>query len=243
VSHRRCAQLAAWGTAWLSGTVAFDSVLDAMGSRERHRPGTGFAATELHPVGTVLTEWRRAGAVNLTLVLPVPGDVRGLPGSPEFQQLALDGGQAVVATGCALTCVLGPATPSSAGREVWWHQASDTGAVADFVDLADAEHELKEAIRITASELAQRGTSSWAEVPPALSEARRAGERLNLPDSHPARAVRVVAQAERMSALLALADADGGSELTSTGAQERAAALAPLRIAVRRALLAGYNAR
>jgi hypothetical protein len=109
--------------------------------------------------------------------------------------------------------------------------------------LPDAEHELTEAIRETASLFAQRGATSWlADIAPALSDARRAGERLNLPASHPPRAVRLIAQAERLSAVFRLLDADSTGEINVAGMRERAAGLAPLRIAVRRALIAGYNA-
>ena len=54
--------------------------------------------------------------------------------------------------------------------------------------------------------------------------------------------MRLIAQAERIAAVLQVVDADQTGELTAAGAAERAAVLAPLRVAVRRALLAGYNA-
>jgi hypothetical protein len=244
VSVRRCAQLAAWGSAWLAGDAAFDDVLDAVAEDgRRHVGGPGFGPRDLHPIGTALTGWRQAGTSALRLVLPVPGDVRGLGGPAEFRTIALTSGEAVFGAAFGITLTDGPETPSSAARELIWHRGEAVELPPDPISLAEAEHELTEAIRDTASLFAQRGAATWlTDIAPALSDARRAGERLNLPASHPARGVRLVAQAERLSAVLAVVDADDTGELTAGGMQERAIALMPLRIAVRRGLLAGYNA-
>jgi len=241
--HRRSARLAAWGSAWLAGTAAFDQVLDAVAGRGRHAAGPGFDTSGVHPVGAALTDWKRAGTSGLRLALPVPGDVRGLAGSAELRDAALQAGNAVYGRDFGVTVLPGPETPSSAGREYVWHRGPAPEQPADPVSLADAEYELAEAIRQTATEFSQRGMTSWlSEIAPALSSARRAGERLYLPASHPPRAVRLIAQAERLTAVFALVDSDDTGPLTAAEVAERAQALTPLRIAVRRALLAGYNA-
>ncbi|HEY2041141.1 MAG TPA: hypothetical protein VGH11_00600 [Jatrophihabitans sp.] len=243
MSYRRCAQLAAWGSAWLAGSVSFDDVLEAVILDARHRPGVGFSAGTPSPVGAVLADWKQAGTRTLRVVLPRPGDVRGLAGPLAFREAALAAGEAVYGERFAVTIEVGPETPSSAGREVYWHRADVEEPMLDVISLADAEHDLTEAIRNTASLFAQRGATSWlSDIAPALSDARRAGERLNLPASHPPRGVRLVAQAERLSAVLAVVDADQTGEVTAGAMADRSTALAPLRIAVRRALLAGYNA-
>ena len=262
--HRRCAHLAAWGSAWLGGTAAFDDVLDAVTGPGRHVGGPGFEPAGVNPVGVALMEWKRSGSTSLRLALPVPGDVRGLLGSAAFRATALTAGQAVFGRDFGLTVVPGPTTPSSAGREIVWHR-DDTGELpltggstrAEFasvgllrtstppevISMADADHDLTEAIRETASLFARRGVTSWlADIAPALSNARRAGERLHLPASHPPRAVRLIAQAERLTAVLRVVDGDDTAQLTAAAVTERAELLSPLRIAVRRALLAGYNA-
>src|SRR5690348_5264506 len=116
--HRWCAQLAAWGSAWLADGAAFDEVLDAVAGRYRHVGGPGFDGFRtggVHPVGLALTEWKRAGSSALRLALPVPGDARGLAGPPAFRDAALLAGQAVFGTGFGVTAVPGPETPSSAG--------------------------------------------------------------------------------------------------------------------------------
>ena len=256
-ARRPCAHLAAWGSAWLSGRAAFDDVLDAVSGRGRHRVGPGFDPSELHPVGAALTAWKRAGARTLRLALPVPGDVRGLAGPPAFRQAAMAAGEAVYGPDFGVTAVAAPPTPSSAGPETVWQRGEVHGLAAepvrpdlsspdavnpDPISIAEAEHELAEAIREAATELARRGSVSWlADIGSQLSDARRAGERLWLPEGYPPRAVRLLAQAERLSAVLSLADRDQTGELTSAGMAERAQLLAPVRLSVRRALVAGYN--
>ncbi|MFL6162477.1 MAG: hypothetical protein ACJ74U_09620 [Jatrophihabitantaceae bacterium] len=240
---RCCARLAAWGSAWLAGTAGFDQVLDAVAGTGRPVGGPGFDGAGLHPVGVALTDWKRAGSTALRLVLPVPGDVRGLAGPHPLRAAALQAGQAVYGNGFGLTVLTGPPTPSSAGPEVVWHRAPAADQPADPLSLAEAEHELAEAIRETASDFARRGVTSWlSDIAPALSDARRAGERLRLPASHPPRAVRLIAQAERLTAVFAVVDRDDTGPLTAAEVSERSQALAPLRLAVRRALVAGYNA-
>lgn len=241
-NHRRCARLTAWGSAWLAGTASFDQVLDAVGGHGRHLAGPGFEQAGVHPVGVALTDWKRAGTPALRLVLPVPGDVRGLAGPAELRAVALQAGQAVYGTDFGVTVLAGPETPSSAGRELVWHRAPATEPPPDPLPIADAEHELAEAIRETASDFTRRGVTSWlSDIAPELSDARRAGERLNLPASHPPRAVRLIAQAERLTAVFAVVDRDDTGPLTAAEVSERSQALAPLRLAVRRALQAGYN--
>jgi len=235
--------LASWGSAWLAGSSSFDDVLDAVAGGGRDRAGWGFDSLDLNPVGTALADWRRSGAEVLRLVLPIAGDVRGLAGSTPFCHQAVESGEAVLGTGYGVTVAVGPPVPTSAGPEIVWHRSEVTEIPADPISMADAEHDLAEAIRETASIFARRGAASWlSDVAPALSDARRAGERLNLPASHPPRGVRLAAQAERLAAVLTVVDADEAGELTAGALAERRIALAPLRIAVRRALLAGYNA-
>lgn len=243
MSHRECALLAAWGSAWLQGHESFDVVLDAVSGGRPSTAGPGFPAGEQAPLSVALTDWRRAGAQALRLALPVPGDARGLGGPADFRTAAMSNGQAVFGPGFGLTSSLSEHTASSAPRTITWQRGPLADEPIDYLGVPDAEHELAEAIRTTASQLAGREAPSWlSDVGGALAGARRAGERLNLPASHPPRAVRVIAQAERLSAVLRVVDADATGEVTARGMQERSELLQPLRIAVRRALLAGYNA-
>jgi hypothetical protein len=103
---------------------------------------------------------------------------------------------------------------------------------------------LTTAIRESASALSAADVAGWVDdIADTLHDARRAGERLNLPPGFPPRAVALLAQAERLQAVLDLAFTDPtGGAIDRTGIAARAAALRPLAAAVRRARVAGYNA-
>jgi hypothetical protein len=248
VDRLRCGPLAAWAGAWLAGTAGFDDVLTtaAIGSAA---PELGLSAPRVGSVrptplpedgrlvalGEILIAWRQAGA-RTRLVLPVPGDVRGLPGPAGFRTAAIDAGQAVVG---AVPLVIDH-YPSSAPATLTWQRFDIEEPASDIVAVTDAQYELTEAIRECASALARIDISALtapAELNDELAAARRAGERINLPPGFPPRAVSLIAQAERMAAVLTLAGA-----VTSADRDGRTVALAPLVSAVRRARLAGYNA-
>jgi hypothetical protein len=112
------------------------------------------------------------------------------------------------------------------------------------LQLGDVQFELTSAIREAATALTAADVAGGAgDLGDALRDARRAGEYLNLPPNFPPRAVALLAQAERMQAVLELAagDPEGGA-IDRFGMSARAGALRPLAMAVRRARLAGYNA-
>jgi hypothetical protein len=238
----RSGPLAAWTTAWLAGQAASDDAIRAVtGTDAPHRVSQPGA--EPVPLGQLLIEWRRL-ADRVRLVLPVPGDVRGLPGPSAFRRAALDTGEAAVGGLLGVVPAVTSHHPSSAPATVLWQCFEVDAAPSDPLSVGEAEQDLTEAIRDCASALATIATASWAQEPPsALADARRAGEYVNLPPGHPPRAVRLVAQAERLRAVLDLAEADPtGGALSETGATARAVALRQLATAVRRARLAGYNA-
>ena len=89
-------RFAVWATAWLTGRTSYDEALDALLGDAAHRvaglPGTDEAV----PLGWALTALRSLGERRFRLVLPVPGDVRGLPAVPGLAALALESGQAAV---------------------------------------------------------------------------------------------------------------------------------------------------
>src|SRR5690349_17244299 len=110
-SHRRslagvhdfpAGRFAVWSTAWLTGRCSYDEALDALLGATAHRvaglPGTDEAV----PLGWALTALRSLGETRFRLVLPVPGDVRGLPYVPGLAALALESGQAAVGDRLAL---------------------------------------------------------------------------------------------------------------------------------------------
>ena len=115
-------RFAVWATAWLTGRCSYDEALDALLGETAHRvaglPGTDEAV----PLGWALTALRGLGETRFRLVLPVPGDVRGLPRVPGLAALALESGQAAVGDRLALV-------PEALGPEaIAWTAFDLTGA-------------------------------------------------------------------------------------------------------------------
>jgi hypothetical protein len=231
----RCGPLAAWASAWLQGSVAFDDVLVAV-SQPAAAPALAVSQTVPQPslaghlanpdsqpaqVGELLIAWRQSGGP-VRLILPVPGDVRGCPEPASFRTAALDAGQAVVGLESAIVPTLIDHRPSSAPATLVWRRYDVDPAAADHVSVPDAQFELAEAIRECATVLARNVSpqvaatgllgaepDADADVSGELARARRAGERLNLPAGFPARAVMLIAQAERLAAVLTIAGPAG----------------------------------
>ncbi|MGH8861874.1 MAG: hypothetical protein ACRDVG_11695 [Jatrophihabitantaceae bacterium] len=243
MTRLRSGALAAWMSAWFAGDAGPDQVIDAVtGSDAAHR--VSGIALDLVPLIDALAMWQREGAP-VRLLLPVSGDVRGVPGPADFRIAALEAGEGVCSGPLGLVPEVTDHYPSSAPHSVVWHAFVTDPAPPDHTQLGDVQHELTTAIRDAASALlAADVAGAAADIADALHDARRAGEHLNLPPQFPSRAVALLAQAERMQSVLELAagDVEGGA-IDRFGMSARAGALRPLEVAVRRARLAGYNAR
>ena len=242
-----CGSLAAWTSSWLAGRIPFDDVIHAM-SAPRVLVGagvgaaTGPVAAVARPIGVgeALLEWRQ-GREPVRLVLPVPGDVRGLPGPSEFRAAALSAGQAVLGAELGLVPRLQVFGPSSAAPVLSWWAFPIEPTPTDPIFVRDAQFELTEAVRESAAPLAEIGSFGWSdEVRERLALARRAGERLELPPGFPSEAVALLAQAERLGAILDIALS--GVAVDRLGTLARDSTLRSLGTAVRRARIAGYNA-
>jgi hypothetical protein len=244
VSFVRCGALAAWTRAWLAGRISLDQVVDATTGDDAPHVVTGLAGfASAVALREVLVAWRRGG-VAPRLVLPVPGDVRGLPGPAALRAAALEAGEAIAADGLGLVPEVTHYAPSSAPPSVVWTAFVADPLPPDALGVREAQYDLTTAIRESASALLDAGVGgSNADVTGLLSGARRAGEVVNLPPDHPAAAVALLSQAERLQAVLDLAAVDPfGGAVDSYGAAARTEALRPLTTAVRRARLAAYNA-
>jgi hypothetical protein len=245
MTSQRSGPLAAWTSQWLAGQVSQDEVIDAVtGADSPHLlTGLGDLEEDLDTLRGVLTRWRKATA-GVRLVLPVPGDLRGLPGPNGFRAAALDAGEAACGGGIALVPEYIEHFPSSAPPTVLWHAYEVDEAPYDDQQVGEAQADLANAIRDAASALTAADVAGWAaDFGDALHDARRASETLRLPRNFPTRAVALLAQAERLHAVLDLARHDPvGGAYDRTGMAARDAALRPLEVAVRRARLAGYNA-
>jgi hypothetical protein len=245
VAELRCGPLAAWAAAFFAGRVSVDQAADAViGDDAPHQVGglSGYDF-ELAPLREVLVAWRRGGG-SVRAVFPVAGDVRGLPGPAAFRSAALEHGEAAIGSGVGVVPEPIDYAPSSAPPTVLWQAFEIEPAPVDYLSLADAQYDLTSAIRDSASALSAADVAGWMDdIADTLHDARRAGERLNLPPGFPPRAVALLAQAERLQAVLDLAFSDPtGGAIDRSGIAARTAALQPLAIAVRRARLAGYNA-
>ncbi|WP_375481430.1 hypothetical protein [uncultured Jatrophihabitans sp.] len=244
MSYVRSGALAAWAQAWLVGRLSLDEVLDATTGDDAPHQVVGLAGFD-EPVTLreALVAWRRTGAAP-RLVLPAPGDVRGLPGPAPLRAAALDAGEAVVAPGLALVPEVTVHTPSSAPPTVVWTAFVAEALPHDHLDLREAQYDLTTTIRESASALATAGVGgSSADVATLLSGARRAGDQVNVPPDHPSSAVALLSQAERLQAVLDLVAEDPvGGAVHQHGMAVRAEALRPLATAVRRARQAAYNA-
>jgi len=87
----------AWGNAYLAEQVSLDEAAQAItGDVEVHRVLTWNDDVDALALAPALGLLRRHGVTSLRLVLPVPGDVTGVPGPRSAAAAATDAGQAVV---------------------------------------------------------------------------------------------------------------------------------------------------
>ena len=241
----RSGVLAAWTSAWLAGEVAYDDVVARVtGDDEPHRvtglPGVGGET----PLGWALPVLRRRSLEGVRAVLPVAGDPRGLPGPGPFTTAALAAGEAVVGRGLGLVPrITEHGSVADRTCTVLWTAYEVVEPAPDPLTVPEAEHDLTAATRDAASALAALDVASWRpEVADELARMRR-GVTPELPPGHDGRAVRLLASADRLAAVLDLARADApGGAVTGAEARARDDALRPLAAAVRRARQAAYNA-
>ncbi|MFD2417003.1 hypothetical protein [Amycolatopsis pigmentata] len=246
------ATLTVWTSAWLSGAAAPDDVLDALlawGEAHEIVAADAESATTFglplagdYPVTPVqlLAALRARQSAGAQLVLPVPGDVRGLGGGGRFTEAALRAGEAMLLP--SLGSGLVP-EPIAEGLVRWSMYKVDSPATAGYVGLAEAEHALTDAIRDSAGALkALDIASDRPGVRAELSAWHKARPKLEWPPGTPGRALRVLQRAEEVGAIIALAQADDpGGALSASAAARRADALRPLGEAVRVARFAAVN--
>jgi len=246
------ATFAVWSSAWLNGAAAADDVLDALqawgGAHDVVAADAGAAdAFELplafnRPATPVqlLVALRAQGATSLQLVLPAPGDVRGLGGGGPFTEGALRAGEAVVLDGIGFGLV---PEPIAEGLIRWTAFSVPQRPPLEYVGLGDAEHGMTDAIRASAGALQMLNVASDRPgVRAELSARLRSAPDLEWPAGTPGRALRVLQRAEEVAAILAIAQTDEpGGALSASAAVQRADALRPLSDAVRRARAASVN--
>ncbi|MFI0899999.1 hypothetical protein [Streptomyces sp. NPDC020983] len=248
----RSGRLTAWGNALLAGLAAPDDVAQRIVAGDAvHRmadlPG------EDGPVGLTLGlgRLRALGVTGLRLALPVAGHPLGLSGPPDFNDLALEAGEAVLTAGAVPLGLVpqvheaGPA--GDVHVEVEWRCRPVRDAPpADVPSLGEAERELAEALRdataaLTALDVAGAGgPAAHAALEAYRARAERGRE--VLAPGYPPRAVRVLELAQRVGALVEIAGGGHGAAVSASQIAARADLLRPVERTARRAQVAAYNA-
>ncbi|BBZ39133.1 hypothetical protein MCNS_21960 [Mycobacterium conspicuum] len=276
--------LSLWANAWLAGKAAPDDVLDALSVWAPTQSVTAYDAVaaghtglpwpDVHDAGTVsLLQTLRAavgrtqpgsrGAINI--VLPVPGDVRGLAPGTQFEQDALTAGEAVIITnpddpGAAVGLVPEvsydePDEEAGAGPELcalsWMVYSLPSAPTFEHHELGDAEYELRSAVRSAADALGSIGLGSAASDiadPRGLVEQLLESSRQHrIPDHAPSRALRVLENAAHVDAIIAVSAGLSRSPgpagpQSSSEVQIANDALRPLGAVVRSARMAAVSA-
>lgn len=279
-----------WANAWLAGKAAPDDVLDALSLWAPKQSvaaydavaagSTGLPWPDVNDAGTVSLLQTLRGAVGrsagsspslrgtINVVMPVPGDVRGLFPGTQFARDALGAGEAVI--------ISNPTDPNSAIGLVpdydyndddsdppelcaltWMVYSLPGPAAFDCHELGGAEYELRSAVREAADALSAMGLGSASGVdnPRELVEQMLESTRQHrVPDHAPTRALRVLENAAHVDAIIAVsaglsrlpertsaAPEIVGTQSSSEG-QIATDALRPLTAVVRSARLAAVNA-
>ncbi|WP_326567162.1 hypothetical protein [Mycobacterium sp. 3-98] len=267
--------LSLWANAWLAGKAAPDDVLDALSVWAPKQSVTAYDAVAAGHTGLPWPDVNDAGTVTLlqtlraavgrptvasgapplmrgtiNVVLPVPGDVRGLAPGTQFERDALAAGEAII-----ITNPHSPATAVGLVPEFSYQDDDDTpddyetglaelcaltwtvyslpGApILDHYELGDAEYTLRSAVRSAADALGAIGLGSAAadvDDPRGLIEQLLESARQHrIPDHAPSRALRVLENAAHVDAIIAVSAGLSRSDSPDRFAAPIAAGLEPL---------------
>lgn len=244
-------RLVAWAGSWLGGEISLDEAVDEIAA------GAGHDVTGLPddaapaPLGWALGQLRVLGVRRLRLVRPVPGDVVGLTDPVAFRTAALGAGEAVLAVGGSAAYGLVPEVERHLSpydgelTSVHWQVHTLAGEPTYPVpSVADADFDLRAAVRAAARELAALDIARWRpELADALADLRasaRCGPRL--PPGYPPRATPLLGLADTIARIIELASAADGAAVSATEAACRSGVLRELGRCARWAQVAAYDA-
>jgi hypothetical protein len=247
LTARRSTRFVTWVRSWRAGLVPYDEVPDEIAEGEEHLVADAPETWTEVPLRDVLRLFAKLHPDEIRMVLPVPGDPRGLPGPGEFTGAALLAGEAVIAGGYGLVPEVRQHTSGSGDvfETVLWRFFELPAAPADTgPEPAEAEGDLNVALAEATAALARLDVAQWRpELAGALATLRRPDFAGDLPPGYDARARRLYARAAVLDGVLVLAgqSAPGGA-VSGYEARQRDEALRPLTTACRRALAAACNA-
>jgi hypothetical protein len=272
------ATLSVWANAWLAGQAAPDDVLDALSCWAPAQSVTAYDAVaaghtglpwpDIHDAGVVslLQTLRTAagrssmGTPSISVLLPIPGDSRGLAPGSQFERDAMAAGEAVIVThpedpGKAVGLVPEFEYEESDDERVipelaalsWTVYSLPGGPAIDQIELGEAEYELRLAVRSAADALTTIGLGSIGvdvDDPRGMVEQLlESGRHHQVPEPAPSRALRVLENAAHVDAIIAVS-----AGLTRIGTQSLSEAqiatdaLRPLATVVRSARMAALSA-
>jgi hypothetical protein len=273
------ATLSVWANAWLAGQAAPDDVLDALSCWAPIQSVTAYDAVAAGHTGLPWPDINDAGAVSLlqtlrmaagrsstrtpsiTVVLPIPGDVRGLPPGTQFGRDAIAAGEAVIVThpddpGKAVGLVPEFEYDDSDDDDLeipelaalsWTVYSLPDAPVIDHIELGEAEYDLRLAVRSAADALTTIGLGSAGvdvDDPRGMVEQLlESGRHHQVPEPAPSRALRVLENAAHVDAIIAVSAGLSriGTQSLSE-AQIATDALRPLAAVVRSARTAALTA-
>jgi hypothetical protein len=238
----------AWGNAFLSGAVDPDTASEAIRGRDLTHVVVGLpgAPTDPTTLPVALRVLSRDGVQGLRVVLPVPGDVYGLPGPGEFNAAAAQTGEAVLTAGAEGPAYgLLPHVSRAPQRiEVAWQVHRVESRPVALPALREADRALAGALREATEILASLDVARLDPDSAELLEALRGGafDGPRVPPGHPPAAVDLAVRGRRLASIVALARSDDGGAMTASEASRRRDALDPVDRAARQALAAAYSA-
>lgn len=235
------ATLTVWAGSWLAGRSAPDDILEAMHAwAPRHTIAAGDPITggrtdlpwssHSNPPSTavmsllkVIRETMAVPDAQLRLVLPVPGDVRGLPVGTAFAADAVEAGEGLL-IGVPSTEGTGLIPQRVDDDTLQWtvYTAPIPPMPGPDMTLGEAEYAMREAVRDAADALMRlhtTGIGTGEDDPRELIEAELAAYcRHSYPDSIPLRAKRILDTADHVAAILTVAQREPASSPTSASA-------------------------
>ncbi len=243
---RRASRLVAWVRSWRAGLAPYDDVPGSVAGDEEHVvAGLPGVATHV-PLGEGITALSKVAADDIRLILPVPGDPRGLPGPGPFTRAALGTGEAVVAGALGLVPEVHAHTSGSGDtwESVVWraYELPAPATAPEYVTCGEAELDLAQTLTAATDALARLDVARWQPELAGTLAALRRPDVVELPPGYDPRARRLFARAAMLDGVLALAEhAAPGGALTAHEAAQRSELLRPLSTACRRALVAACN--